>query len=155
MLFLHKTQRNSLRKFSNPPPLFRNFQGPPPWPTELNMLKTSLYSVYINIMQIYFFYFDTWLNFFKTSDCLESLKWEHKVRLVWNDPLTCARYFQQLSFNFTLSIIIASITLLTYVEFIFTLIITTFMALTLISTTTTRHLLTNIEVISTLIYKYS
>ena len=36
-------------------------------------------------------------------------KWEEKVRLVQNDPVTCARYFQQLSFNFTLSIIIASI----------------------------------------------
>ena len=82
---------------------------------------------------------------------LESFKWEEKVRLVQNDPVTCARYFQQLSFNFTLSIIIASITLLTYVEVRSTLIITTFMVLTLISTTTTRHLLTNIEVISTLL----
>ena len=43
---------------------------------------------------------------------LESFKWEEKVRLVRNDPVTCAKYFQQLSFNFTLSIIIASITLL-------------------------------------------
>ena len=49
---------------------------------------------------------------------LESFKWEEKVRLVQNDPVTGARYFQQLSFNFTLSIIIASITLLTYVEVI-------------------------------------
>jgi hypothetical protein len=67
------------------------------------------------------------------------LKWEEKVRLVRNDPVTCARYFQQLSFNFTLSIIIYSITLLTYVEVRSTLIITTFMVLTLISTTTTRQ----------------
>ena len=81
---------------------------------------------------------------------LESFKLEEKVRLVRNDPVTCARYFQQLSFNFTLSIIIASfnftlsiiifsITLLTYVEVRSTLIITTFMVLTLISTTTTRQ----------------
>ncbi len=70
---------------------------------------------------------------------LESLKWEEKVRLVRNDPVTCARYFHQLSFNFTLSIIIFSITLLTYVEVRSTLIITTFMVLTMISTTTTRQ----------------
>ncbi|MCP4161026.1 MAG: AAA family ATPase [Deltaproteobacteria bacterium] len=28
------------------------------------------------------------------TDCLESLKWEDKIRLVRNDPVTCARYFQ-------------------------------------------------------------